>query len=127
MRAQFRLGYLYDRNFGLSEADYNGAVQWYMAAAEGGDTEAIFHLRYMYECVRDAWRNYQLAANWYRRALKGRDTTVIGRSQLRLCGMYEGGLIGESEEEELTRAEGTVRGGGRPHGGGVAWAWQTVC
>ena len=48
--------------------DANHAREWYKAAAEAGDTDAMNNLGSMYEYGKGVKPNYRAARNWYKKA-----------------------------------------------------------
>ena len=67
VRAQFKLGFMYDRGNGVPQ-DYKEAVSWYLKAAEQGNAPAQFYLGQMYDIGKGVSQDYQEAASWYIKA-----------------------------------------------------------
>ena len=92
-RAQFRLGWMYDMGYGVSEDDKH-AVKWYTLAAEQGHNGAQFNLGWMYfygEGVPEKMnQRFPIALKWYTLAAEqGHDG-----AQNNLAMMYANGLSG---------------------------------
>lgn len=66
-RAQFDLGFMYDRGLGVPQ-DYKEAASWYRKAAEQGNAPAQFYLGQMYDIGNSVPQDYQEAASWYLKA-----------------------------------------------------------
>ena len=67
VRAQRRLGYLYETGNGVNQ-DYAEAAAWYRRGAEGGDAEAQKNLAILYHEGRGVTKDLREAVKWYRRA-----------------------------------------------------------
>ena len=63
-RAQFRLGWMYDMGYGVSEDDKH-AVKWYTLAAEQGHDGAQNNLAMMYANGLSGSVDYKTAVKWY--------------------------------------------------------------
>lgn len=66
-RAQFELGFMYDRGNGVPQ-DYKEAASWYRKAAEQGNASAQFYLGQMCDIGKGVAQDYQEAAFWYLKA-----------------------------------------------------------
>lgn len=62
-RAQFNLGYMYDKGHGVPQ-DFQEAVRWYRLAAEQEYVRAQTHLGAMYERGAGVPQDYVLALMW---------------------------------------------------------------
>ena len=61
--AQYNLGLMYDKGYGVTQ-DYAAAVKWYTLAAEQGDAEAQNNLAIMYNNGEGVLQDYALAHMW---------------------------------------------------------------
>ena len=66
-RAQYELGFMYERGNGVPQ-DYKEAASWYRKAAEQGNAPAQFYLGQMYDVGKGVPQGYEEAASWYRKA-----------------------------------------------------------
>lgn len=66
-RAQYELGFMYDRGLGVPQ-NYKEAASWYLKAAEQGNASAQFYLGQMYDVGKGVPQGYQEAASWYSKA-----------------------------------------------------------
>jgi len=66
-RAEFRIGYLYERGRWTSR-NYAMALHWYRFAAAQGDADAEYRLGVMYDQGLGVAKNYSEALRWYRLA-----------------------------------------------------------
>jgi TPR repeat protein len=78
-RAQFKLGWMYERGLGVPQ-DNAEAVRWYRAAAEQGNTSAQSNLGFMYQRGLGVPQDYAEAVRWYRAAAEQGNTP--GRSSI---------------------------------------------
>lgn len=85
-RAQFDLGFMYDRGLGVSQ-DYKEAASWYRKAAEQGNAPAQFYLGQMYDIGKSVPQDYREAASWYRKSAEQGETLA----QLYLGFLYDHG------------------------------------
>ncbi|NWF38422.1 sel1 repeat family protein [Mariprofundus sp. NF] len=86
--AQFNLGYLYSRGFGLTQ-DPMKALMWFQKSAEQGLTRAQNHLGLAYiEARGGVSQNYKEAAQWFRKS------AALGDAEgaYLLAGLYSEGL-----------------------------------
>jgi TPR repeat protein len=65
--AQFALGFMYDRGYGVQQ-DYAEAMRWYHKAADQGLATAQFSTAFMYNRGYGVQRDYDEAMRWYRKA-----------------------------------------------------------
>ncbi len=66
-RAQFYVGRMYDRGFGVNQ-DYAKALEWYRKSAEQGDASAQNNLGSMYDHGDGVEENDYEAVKWYRKS-----------------------------------------------------------
>lgn len=66
-RAQFELGYMYERGKGVTQ-DYAEAASWFRKSAAQGNASAQFYLGQMYDIGKGAPQDYAEAASWYRKS-----------------------------------------------------------
>ncbi len=66
-RAQFHLGVLYERGWGIPQ-DFREAARLYLSAADQNHPEAQFHLGYLSEMGRGVPKQYAEVRKWYERA-----------------------------------------------------------
>ncbi len=85
-RAQFELGFMYERGIGVPQ-DYKEAASWYRKAAEQGNASAQFYLGQMYDIGKSVPQDYQEAASWYRKSAEQGGTLA----QLYLGFLYDHG------------------------------------
>ena len=62
-RAQYNLGWMYDRGFGVPQ-DFKDAVYWYLLAAEQGHARAQYLLGFMYAFGDAVVKDYVYADMW---------------------------------------------------------------
>ncbi|MBE6188683.1 MAG: PEGA domain-containing protein [Rikenellaceae bacterium] len=65
--SQMRIGFCYDKGFGVTQ-DYYEAAKWYRKAAEQGDSQAQHNLGYCYRNGYGVTQDYYEAVKWYRKA-----------------------------------------------------------
>ncbi len=68
-KAQFRMGWLYERGIGVPQ-DFQKAMMWYEKAMANGDTSAIARVGWMYELGMGVERDYAKAARYYNEAIR---------------------------------------------------------
>lgn len=66
-RAQFELGYMYERGKGVPQ-DYQESLSWFRKSAAQGNASAQFHLGQRYDIGNGVQRDYIEAAIWYRKS-----------------------------------------------------------
>lgn len=67
-KAQFRIGWLYERGAGVPQ-DYAKAREWYAKAMANGDVDALARTGMLYEFGLGVEKDYSKAAEFYRRAI----------------------------------------------------------
>jgi len=65
--SQLRIGFCYDKGFGVTQ-DYYEAAKWYRKAAEQGNAYAQHNLGVFYDKGRGVTQDYYEAVKWYRKA-----------------------------------------------------------
>lgn len=85
-RAQFELGFMYERGNGVPQ-DYKESASWYLKAAEQGNASAQFHIGQMFDIGKGVMQDYREAASWYLKAA-GQGEAL---AQLYLGFLYEHG------------------------------------
>lgn len=85
-KAQFELGFMYERGRGVQQ-NYTEAAAWYRKAAEQGNASAQFYLGQMYDIGKGVQQDYTEAAAWYRKAAEQSETLA----QIHLGFLYEHG------------------------------------
>ncbi|MBQ7310121.1 MAG: SEL1-like repeat protein [Alistipes sp.] len=65
--SQLRIGFCYDKGFGVTQ-DYYEAAKWYRKAAEQGNAYAQHNLGVCYDKGRGVTQDYYEAVKWYRKA-----------------------------------------------------------
>lgn len=65
--AQFKLGYMYERGFGVKR-NYSKALEWFMKSSDKGNSDAQYGLGYMYENAMGVEKDCTKAAEWYKKA-----------------------------------------------------------
>lgn len=83
---QFRLGWMYEKGYGLWE-DYAKAVEWYQKAANQGNADAQNNLGVMYDSGNGVMKDYAKAVEWYLKAAN----QGHARAQINLGHMYRNG------------------------------------
>ncbi len=86
VKAQFFLGFLYDKGKGAVQDDFE-AVRWYRKAAEQGHAAAQSNLGLKYQQGVGGVKNYTKAVKWYRKAAKQNNAVA----QYNLGWMYANG------------------------------------
>ncbi|KAF9930195.1 hypothetical protein FBU30_000795 [Linnemannia zychae] len=85
--AQVDLGDIYKGDLGGVEKDYNRAMDWYLKAAEQGDSSAQYNIGYLYDNGHGVQQDYSLAMTWYKKAAEQGHTSA----QFAVGSMYENG------------------------------------
>lgn len=85
-RAQFELGYMYERGKGVPQ-DYVEAASWFHKSAAQGNASAQFYLGQMYDIGKGVHQSYQEAASWYRKSAEQGEILA----QIHLGFLYEFG------------------------------------
>jgi len=85
-RAQYELGFMYDRGLGVTQ-DFKEAASWYRKAAEQGNAPAQFYIGQMYDIGNAVPQDYREAASWYRKAAEQGEALA----QLHLGFLYDHG------------------------------------
>lgn len=85
-RAQFELGYMYERGKGVPQ-DYAEAESWFRKSAAQGNALAQFHLGQMYDIGKGVPQDYREAASWYLKSAEQGGTLA----QIHLGFLYEFG------------------------------------
>ena len=87
MQTQYYLGVMSEQGLGTTKSP-QGAMRWYLRAAESGSPQAQFALGRMFSGGADFPKNYAEAATWYQRSAE----QGFGEAQLRLGLMYRDGM-----------------------------------
>ena len=87
MQAQYYLGVMSEQGLGTAKS-VQGAMRWYLRAAEMGSAQAQLALGKMFSSGADLPKNYGEAATWLRRSAE----QGLGESQLLLGLMYSNGI-----------------------------------
>jgi len=66
-RAQFELGYMYERGKGVPQ-DYNESLSWFRKSAAQGNASAQFYLGQRYDLGNGVSQDYTEAVFWYRKS-----------------------------------------------------------
>lgn len=66
-RAQFELGYMYERGKGVPQ-DYKESLSWFRKSAAQGNASAQFYLGQRYDIGNGVPQDYTEAASWYRKS-----------------------------------------------------------
>ena len=66
-KAQYHLGLMYDRGWGVTQ-DYSESVKWYRKAAEQGNSDSQHAIGLMYAFGRGFTQDFAEALQWYRKA-----------------------------------------------------------
>lgn len=85
-RAQFELGFMYERGKGVPQ-DYKESASWFRKSADQGNASAQFYLGQMYDIGKGVPQDYQEAAAWYRKSAEQGGTLA----QLHLGFLYDHG------------------------------------
>ncbi|KAF9925567.1 hypothetical protein FBU30_004680 [Linnemannia zychae] len=72
-KAQVALGDIYKDGLGGVEKDYNKAMDWYLKAAEHGDSIAQNNIGHLYDNGHGVQQDYSLAMTWYKKAAEQGD------------------------------------------------------
>ena len=73
--AQFRLGYMYDMGYGVTQ-NYAEAVKWYLKAANQGNVSAQYNIGIMYEKGYGVKQDCSEANKWYQKAAEQGNTSA---------------------------------------------------
>ena len=87
MQTQYYLGVMTEQGLATTKSP-QGAMRWYLRAAESGSPQAQFALGKMFSGGADFPKNYAEAATWYQRSAE----QGFGEAQLRLGLMYRDGM-----------------------------------
>ena len=87
MQSQYYLGVMTEQGLGTSKSP-QGAMRWYLRAAESGSPQAQFALGKLFSGSADFPKNYAEAATWFQRSAE----QGFGEAQLRLGLMYRDGM-----------------------------------
>ena len=87
MQTQYYLGVMTEHGLGTTKSP-QGAMRWYLRAAESGSPQAQFALGKMFSGSADFPKNYVEAATWFQRSAE----QGFGEAQLRLGLMYRDGM-----------------------------------
>lgn len=85
-RAQFELGYMYERGKGVPQ-DYKESLSWFHKSAEQGNASAQFYIGQRYDLGNGVPHDYAEAASWYRKSAEQGETLA----QIYLGFLYESG------------------------------------
>lgn len=69
VKAQFRMGWIYERGLGVPQ-DYQKAREWYEKAMANGGSSAMARMGVLYELGLGVEKNYTKAANYYKEAIR---------------------------------------------------------
>lgn len=94
--SQSRIGYCYDKGFGVTQ-DYYEAAKWYRKAAEQGHARAQYNLGYSYHYGEGVAQDYFEAVKWYRKAAE--QGLAIAQNNLGVC--YE---LGQGVTKDIAEA-----------------------
>lgn len=83
-RAQFELGYMYERGKGVPQ-DYKESLFWFRKSAEQGNASAQFHIGQRYDIGNGVPQDYSEAVSWYRKSAEQGGTLA----QIHLGFLYE--------------------------------------
>ena len=86
IEAQFNLGVLYDKGWGVSQ-DYKQAIKWYKLSAAQGDARARFVLGGIYYYGQGVSQDYEEATKWFKLAAE----QGYASAQFALGGIYRFG------------------------------------
>lgn len=95
-RAQFELGYMYERGKGVPQ-DYKESLSWFRKSAEQGNASAQFHLGQRYDIGNGVPQDYSEAASWYRKSAEQGGTLA----QIHLGFLYE---LGQGVSIDMVQA-----------------------
>ena len=73
--AQFRLGVMYDKGYGVTQ-NYAEAVKWYLKAANQGNVSAQYNIGIMYEKGYGVKQDCSEANKWYQKAAEQGNTSA---------------------------------------------------
>lgn len=95
-RAQFELGYMYERGKGIPQ-DYAESLSWFRKSAAQGNASAQFYLGQRYDIGNGVPQDYTEAASWYRKSAEQGGTLA----QLHLGFLYE---LGQGVPADMKQA-----------------------
>lgn len=95
-RAQFELGYMYERGKGVPQ-DYKESLSWFRKSAEQGNASAQFYLGQRYDIGNGVPQDYTEAASWYRKSAEQGGTLA----QIHLGFLYE---LGQGVPADMIQA-----------------------
>lgn len=95
-RAQFELGYMYERGKGVPQ-DYKESLSWFRKSAEQGNASAQFHLGQRYDIGNGVPQDYAEAASWYHKSAEQGGTLA----QIHLGFLYE---LGQGVPADMIQA-----------------------
>lgn len=96
-RAQFELGYMYERGKGVPQ-DYKESLSWFRKSAEQGNASAQFYLGQRYDIGNGVPQDYAEAASWYRKSAEQGGTLA----QIHLGFLYE---LGQGVPADMIQAD----------------------
>ena len=95
--AQFRLGYMYDMGYGVTQ-NYAEAVKWYLKAANQGNVSAQYNIGVMYDEGHGVKQDHSEANKWYQKAAE----QGYASAQYNLgCNLYFGDGVTQNYTEAL--------------------------
>lgn len=95
-RAQFELGYMYERGKGVPQ-DYQESLSWFRKSAAQGNASAQFYLGQRYDFGNGVPQDYTEAASWYRKSAEQGGT----QAQIHLGFLYE---LGQGVPADMVQA-----------------------
>lgn len=95
-RAQFELGYMYERGKGVPQ-DYQESLSWFRKSAAQGNASAQFYLGQRYDVGNGVTQDYTEAASWYRKSAEQGGTLA----QIHLGFLYE---LGQGVTADMVQA-----------------------
>lgn len=95
-RAQFELGFMYERGKGVPQ-DYKESLSWFRKSAAQGNASAQFHLGQRYDVGNGVPQDYAEAASWYRKSAEQGGTLA----QVHLGFLYE---LGQGVPADMVQA-----------------------
>ena len=92
-----RIGYMYDKGYGVAEDDIE-AVKWFRKSADQGNAMAQHNMGFMYQYGKGVSQDYNEAVKWYRKSAEQGNAD----GQLNLGYMYEKGYgVAEDDVEAV--------------------------
>ena len=73
--AQFRLGYMYDMGYGVTQ-NYAVAMKWYLKSANQGNVFAQYNIGIMYDKGQGVKQDYSEANKWFQKAAEQGNTSA---------------------------------------------------